>query len=114
MTRSGTDSPWLIGQGSIGARQFLKHKDKFLIWLFVLAQQCFALPVLQNPADKKEKKANDGLDLRLDFRCANASFSECLQLVGFWYVLLWGVWVLFSNVLTSLHHFAFPLALFWG
>lgn len=21
------DSPWLIGQGSIGARQFLKHKD---------------------------------------------------------------------------------------
>lgn len=37
---------------------------------------------------------NPGLDLRLSFRCANASFSVCLQLVGFWYVLLRGVWVL--------------------
>lgn len=38
-------------------------------------------------------EANEGLDVRLWFRCANASFCACLQLVGFWYVLLRGVWV---------------------
>lgn len=31
------------------------QRHKFLIWLFVLVQQRFAIPVLENPADRKKK-----------------------------------------------------------